>query len=314
MMRSRKKSRLVPIMATITSFPYKPLTISPLILQMPIYSLTNERVQKLINQREGKESELNELLKLSAKDLWNGDLDEVAVAWQNCLEWDIQALEQSKNKKTKKTTSKLGKVSKKRLSDVDSEYMDKKPKVAKTKANTSPRAQTKITSFAKPTEAKEMHTAAFTSVNQASSAPLTLPKKSKAPAMRAFDEDEEFDSLIKGIRADQKPETIDLLSPQTAIKPKKTFSIPGIRKPSAPKPRAVSKTKAPKRKIVSDDEDDSFAFMAEDRPSAPSTAADRRPARAAASKAKAIVLTSDDVFDELDDEDEDDFDEEEDED
>lgn len=280
---------------------------------MPIYSLTNEHVQRLLNQREGKESELNDLLKLSGKDLWNRDLDQVSAAWQDCLESDIQDLEDSKKKKTKKTTSKLGKVGKKRLSDVDAEYMDKKPKVAKTKTNSSPRAQTKITSFTKSTEAKEMHTAAFTSVNQASSAPLTLPKKSKAPAMRAFDEDEEFDFLIKGIRTDQKSETIDLLSPQTAVKPKKTFSIPAIRKPSAPKPRGVSKTKALKRKIESDDEDDSFAFMAEDKPSAPSAAADRRPARAAASKAKAIVLTSDDVFDELDDE-EDDFDEEEDED
>jgi DNA topoisomerase II len=280
---------------------------------MPIYSLTNERVQRLLNQRDGKESELNELLKLSAKDLWNRDLNDVSAAWQDCLEQDIHALQESKNKKSKKTTSKLGKVAKKRLSDVDGEYMDRKPKVAKTKANSSPRAQTKITSFAKPTEAKEMHTAAFTSVNQASSAPLKLPKKSKAPAMTSFDEDEEFDSLIKGIRGDKKPETIDLLSPQTAMKPKKTFSIPGIRKPSAPKPRAVSKTKAPKRKIDSDDEDDSFAFMTEDKPSAPSAAADRRPARAAASKAKAIVLTSDDVFDELDDEEEEeDFDEEDD--
>jgi DNA topoisomerase-2 len=280
---------------------------------MPIYSLTNEHVQRLLNQRQGKESELNDLLKLSGKDLWNRDLDQVSAAWQDCLESDIQALEDSKRKKTKKTTSKLGKVAKKRLSDVDAEYMDKKPKVAKTKANSSPRAQTKITSFVKSTEAKEMHTAAFTSVNQASSAPLTLPKKSKAPAMRAFDEDEEFDFLIKGIRTDQKSETIDLLSPQTAVKPKKTFSIPAIRKPSAPKPRGASKTKALKRKVESEDEDDSFAFMAEDKPSAPSAAADRRPARAAASKAKAIVLTSDDVFDELDDE-EDDFDEEEEED
>ena len=310
---NRKKSRLFRTTATIISFPYKLITTSPLKLQMPIYSLTNERVQRLLNQRDGKDTELKELLKLSAKDLWNRDLDDVSASWQDMLEKDIHALEDSKNKKSKKTTSKLGKVSKKRLSEVDGEYMDKKPKIAKTKANSSPRSQTKITNFTKPTEAKEMHTAAFTSVNQASSAPLALPKKSKAPAMRAFDEDEEFESLIKGIRSEQKPETIDLLSPQTAMKPKKTFSIPDIRKPSVPKPRAASKTKVLKRKIDSDDEDDSFAFMAEDKPSAPVTTAERRPARAAASKAKAIVLTSDDVFDELDD-DEDGFDEEEDDD
>lgn len=72
----------------------------------------------------------------------------------------------------------------------------------------------------------------------------------------------------------------------------------------------MSKSKAPKRKVESEDEDDSFAFMADDKPVLAATG-ERRPARAAASKARAIVLTSDDVYDELDDEA--DFDEDEDE-
>jgi len=274
---------------------------------MPIYSLTNERVEKLIGQRRSKEAELNELLKLSAKDIWHEDLHELSEAWQNVLEIDTVEMHNAKNQQQKKTASKLSKAAKKRLSDVDGDYQEKKPKIAKTKANTSPRGQTKISSFVKPTETKEIHTAAFTSVNQAGSASLALPKKSKAAVMTAFDEDEEFESLIKGIRAEEKPATIDLVSPQTAMKPKKSFSIPGIRKPSVPKPRPVSKSKAFKRKVESDDEDDSYAFMADEKPSAPAAAAERRPARAAATKAKAIVLTSDDVFDDLDEEEDDDI-------
>jgi len=277
---------------------------------MPIYSLTNERVEKLIGQRRSKEAELNDLLKLSAKEIWHQDLHELSAAWQNVLEMDTLEMETAKNQKQKKTTSKLSKVTKKRLSDVDGDYQEKKPKIAKTKANTSPRGQTKISSFVKPIETKEMHTAAFTSVNRAGSASLALPKKSKAAAMTAFDEDEEFESLIKGIRTEEKPATIDLVSPQTAVKPKKSFSIPGIRKPSVSKPRPVSKSKAFRRKAESDDEDDSYAFMADEKPSVPVAAAERRPARAAATKAKAIVLTSDDVFDDLDEEDN--FDEEDD--
>ena len=50
----------------------------------------------------------------------------------------------------------------------------------------------------------------------------------------------------------------------------------------------------------------------DDIPSAPVDAAERRPARAAATKARAIVLTSEDVSDELDEEEE--FDEDEDDD
>src|SRR5271170_5596261 len=119
---------------------------------MQIYALTTERVSKLQAQRDNKEKELNELLKLTVKDLWNRDLDELSAAWEDVLESDIRARSTDKGKK--KSTSKFAKVSKKRVSDVnDGEYMEKKPKIAKTKANASPRGQTKITSFAaKPSE------------------------------------------------------------------------------------------------------------------------------------------------------------------
>lgn len=275
---------------------------------MAIYSLTTERVNTLLKQRGAKEDELNELLQLSAKDLWNRDLDDLSVAFQDMLQQDVLNA-QADQKGKKKTTSKFAKASRKRASDAaDGEYMEKKTKVPKLKANSSPK-QSKITSFgAKPSEAKEMHTAAFTSVNKGGSSSLAIPKKevlTKTTSIMTIDDDDDFDALIKDIRPDSKPPTIDLLSPSTAVKPKKTFNIPGIKKPStsaASKPRALSKSKATKRKVESDDEDDSFAFMGEG-PSAPAEA--RRPARAAASKARAIVLTSDDVFDELDDEEDD---------
>jgi len=284
---------------------------------MAIYSLTTERVNTLLKQRGAKEVELNELLNLSAKDLWNRDLDELSVAFQDMLNQDILNAQQDQKGK-KKTTSKFAKANRKRVSDAadGGEYTEKKPKAAKLKANTSPNSKpSKTTSFAaKPSGAKEMNTAAFTSVNKTGPSSLAIPKETltKATSIITIDDDDEFDALIKDVRP-SKPSTIDLLSPSTAVKPKKTFSIPGIKKPStsAPKPRAVSKSKAPKRKVESDDEDDSFAFM-DEGPSAPAVEA-RRPARAAASKARAIVLTSDDVFDELDDEEELDSEEEDDE-
>src|SRR5277367_50803 len=288
---------------------------------MAIYSLTTERVNTLLKQRGAKEVELNDLLKLSAKDLWNRDLDDLSVAFQDMLNQDTLNAQQDQ-KGRKKTTSKFAKVNRKRVSDAadGGEYMEKKPKAAKLKANTSPNSKpSKITSLAsKPSGAKEMHTAAFTSVNKTGSSSLAIPKKealTKTSSIIKIDDDDEFDALIKDIRPASKPSTIDLLSPSTAVKPKKTFNIPGIKKPSTsvvPKPRAASKSKAPKRKVESEDEDDSFAFMGEG-PSAPVAEA-RRPARAAASKARAIVLTSDDVFDELDDDEEEEDDSEEDED
>jgi DNA topoisomerase II len=283
---------------------------------MPISSLTSERVAKLLQQKSDKQDELNALLKLSAKDIWNHDLDDLAMAWQDVLEDDRRARSVDATQKKKGASSKFTKVNRKRVSDAaDGEYQERKPKVAKTKANASPRTtQSKITSFtSKPTEpkgTKGMHTASFTSVNKAGSSSSVLTKKEdvfKTPI--SFDDDEDFDILVRGIRPAQKPVTIDLLSPETAVKPKKTFAIPGVKKPSfaapAPKPRAVSKSKPVKRKIESDDEEE-FSFMADDKPASTETGG-RRPARAAASK-KTIVLTSD-ISDEEDDFEEDEDDE-----
>jgi len=273
---------------------------------MSISSLTTERVNKLLEQRGNKEKELNEMLKLSGKDLWHRDLEQLSAAWQDILEYD-SIRGKADASATKKGKSKLTKVSRKRVSEAaDGDYTEKPKKVAKVKENTSPK-QGKVTSLATksaaPKGAKEMHTAAFTSVNQNGSS--ILPKKdtiSKVSTMMAIDDDDDFELLVRGIRQDEKPVTVDLLSPQTAMKPKKTIEIPGLKKTSLsfaqPKPRAPSKSKAPKRKIEEDD--DSFAFMADKPAAAP---LERRPARAAATKARAIVLTSDDVYDELDDED-----------
>jgi DNA topoisomerase II len=278
---------------------------------MAIYSLTNERVAKLLAQRGAKEQELDNLLKMTAKEIWTRDLDDISDAWQDVLERDALAAKADHSSKKKRPTSKFAKASRKRPSDgADGDYAERKPKAVKQKSNSSP-GQSKITSFiSQPPAAREIHTAAFTSVNKTGAdASETTKKKeiSKITPIISLDDDDEFESLVKGIRPEEKPTTIDLLSPQTAMKAKKTFTIPGIRKASTiagSKPRVVSKSKAPKRKVESDDEDDSFAFMTNEKPSLPVGEIERRPARAAASKAKAIVLTSDDVYDESDDEEE----------
>jgi DNA topoisomerase-2 len=280
---------------------------------MAIYSLTTEKVHSLLDQKAKKEVELNKMLQLTAKDLWTLDLDELSAAWQGLLDTDNKENHEDLSKTKKGRSSKFTKVSKKRASDAadGGEYMERKPKVAKTSATSAPK-QAKITSFASttttsaPKGTKGMHTAAFTSVNTGS---IKTEDITKVKPVISIADDDEFESLIKGIRADDTPKTIDLVSPSTAVRPKKTFVVPGTRKTSAlavPKPRATSKSKALKRKIDSDDEDESFAFMADDKPVS-TDGGGRRPARQAATKARAIVLTSDDVFDELDDED--DFDE-----
>lgn len=61
------------------------------LLGMSLWSLTRERYEKLLKQRDDKEQELHDLLKLSAKDLWNNDLDDFMIAWNKFLEADYEA-------------------------------------------------------------------------------------------------------------------------------------------------------------------------------------------------------------------------------
>ena len=53
---------------------------------MPIWSLTKERIEKLLKQVGDKELEIDELIKLTKEDLWNKDLDDFIAEWRFQLE------------------------------------------------------------------------------------------------------------------------------------------------------------------------------------------------------------------------------------
>jgi DNA topoisomerase II len=56
------------------------------LLGMPIWSLTQERVDKLLRQIGDKEVEIDDLIKLTPKDLWNRDLDDFIAEWHYQLD------------------------------------------------------------------------------------------------------------------------------------------------------------------------------------------------------------------------------------
>lgn len=77
------------------------------LLGMAIWSLTQERVEKLLRQIGDKEGEIDELQKLSPKDIWTVDLDAFVD------EWNTQLNEEGKRKKkiasmTRRASQKLG--------------------------------------------------------------------------------------------------------------------------------------------------------------------------------------------------------------
>ena len=61
---------------------------------MPIWSLTKERVEKLLNQVGDKEIEIDTLIKLTKEDLWTRDLDDFLAEWR--FQLDDEAKRQKK--------------------------------------------------------------------------------------------------------------------------------------------------------------------------------------------------------------------------
>ncbi|EKM83675.1 hypothetical protein AGABI1DRAFT_117173 [Agaricus bisporus var. burnettii JB137-S8] len=75
-------------------------------LGMAIWSLTKEKIDRLLQQAGDKEAELLILLEKTPIDLWNKDLDDFLVEWENdCQDWEARKF--AKGGKGKKKQTKL---------------------------------------------------------------------------------------------------------------------------------------------------------------------------------------------------------------
>lgn len=92
------------------------------LLGMKIWSLTKERYEKLLEQMQEKQTELERLLKLSAKDLWNIDLDDFMAQYERFIELDEEI---RNNIVPDAATKKKGKRTRRKDDD---DYDPKKPK------------------------------------------------------------------------------------------------------------------------------------------------------------------------------------------
>jgi hypothetical protein len=70
----------------------EPTTGYDYLLNMPIYSLTQEKVVALTGERDKKAQELETLKAKTEKDLWNADLEDFVVGYQKYL-GDLEAAE-----------------------------------------------------------------------------------------------------------------------------------------------------------------------------------------------------------------------------
>lgn len=141
------------------------------LLGMSLWSLTRERYEKLLKQRDEKEAELNLLLSKSAKDLWNEDLEVFETAWEKFLAEDekerFSMIGGTKGSKT------AAKKRRKAVKDEDEDYGVPKKK---TKKVTPPKLSTP-----KPTVKQEPGTMAKSKTQKQlpfvkSESPATNPK------------------------------------------------------------------------------------------------------------------------------------------
>ncbi|SJX63744.1 probable DNA topoisomerase II [Sporisorium reilianum f. sp. reilianum] len=83
------------------------------LLNMAIYNLTKEKVEKLLKERDVKEEELKVLIGRSPQNLWDEDLGKFVELWEEMLAEDERRLKDvvtkvKKGKQTKKTSAKSG--------------------------------------------------------------------------------------------------------------------------------------------------------------------------------------------------------------
>lgn len=208
---------------------------------MPIWSLTKERVEKLLTQIRDMEFEIDTLIKLSREDLWSKDLDEFINEWRTQLEEEAN-LRKKIASLGRRASSKLNinaKVPKRqrKAQGEDPDDSDFGTKAGARKAAPVKRAQSKSTMLsplaplAKPTVTKKP-----TATSKAKA--MTLGTKSS--------------SSISEDKMPSQPINDAVSSFESA--PTSDLAVAPIFQKA--KAAAVSKKKAPAQKETSEDEDD----------------------------------------------------------
>nr|POE53574.1 dna topoisomerase 2 [Quercus suber] len=277
------------------------------LLGMAIWSLTEERVERLLRQIGDKELEIDVLNGKSPKALWTKDLDDLSEEWQ--IQLDEEAKREKKvRSKGRRASAKLGigaKAGKKRKAGDDDSFGEdsdfagpKKPKPA-----AKPRTNALLSNLDK-FSSKPAGT--YPMVNGVEQKPLAPPPAEQLTLEDSF---ERVNSapLRAAIAPKHAPVKIKKVSSNEEIQPvskpapkkhKKVISDDeDMESDSAPKPL----TKKTKKAILDDDDDDDiddvFAAVAKDLPAR----ATARTGRAAAQKPKKYTIESEDDSDDGDD-------------
>lgn len=257
------------------------------LLGMAIWSLTQERVEKLLNQIGEKEEEITILTGKTVQVLWKEDLEALREEWATQLEEEA-AREKKIKSKGRRASAKLGiggKPGKKRKandSDSDDDFAPKKPKTTKSKALTGLLAMS----------------------NGVSSAPMVNGVEQKPVARPPAERQGTLDAAFRAPTSEMDIDKPSVPPPEKAAPAKKEAAKPAPKARGRPKkaansddedePAPAKKAAGRPKKVVDDEESDEdvFAAVAKEAASKPAPAP-ARAGRAAASKPKKYNLDSD---------------------
>lgn len=188
------------------------------LLGMPLWSLTKERVEKLREQIGNKETEMDDLIKLSKEDIWLRDLDDFLAEWRYQLE-DEHHRSKELSRRGRRVSSKLptGTASRKKKTkayadDDDSDFgVPKAKKTAAVSAAKSGKQGGLLDFLGKaPKKAPKSETLdefdAFGDLDDDLEAEV-LPTKSRAPAKESPADDDDDVAMPDALPAANKKAT-----------------------------------------------------------------------------------------------------------
>ncbi|KAK6417821.1 DNA topoisomerase 2 [Oleoguttula sp. CCFEE 5521] len=255
------------------------------LLGMAIWSLTQERVEKLLRQIGDKEDEITALSAKSPKDLWTTDLDALLEEWQTQLDEEV-AREKKVRAKGRRASAKLGigagkGGSKKRKANEDSDDETDGSFAVSKKAKAAPKPAVK-----KAGATSNLLSMGLGLVNGVEQKPVVGPPAEQQQTLDSLVVRKAavpVKSAVAALAAKSKPAAVveELSDEDTEdVKPLK----------AAPARKAAMKPAA--RKVISDDEDDE-----EDAP--PVKATSRNAAASKAKPARTAAIKDDEEDDSL---------------
>ncbi|KAF2092181.1 type II DNA topoisomerase [Saccharata proteae CBS 121410] len=270
------------------------------LLGMAIWSLTQERVEKLLRQIGDKEVEIDTLIKLSPKDLWSRDLDEFVQEWHDQLSEEATAAKKVRSK-GRRASAKLriggkGVGAKKRKAD-DSDAMSDDDFEIKPKKTTKAPKQNDSFDFEEPVAKKPAPKAKPAANGRAKASKAVLSDESEeevAPKARKA-APKAAPKAKKTVISDESELSEEEVAPKakTAAKPKAKKTVISdeselSEEEVVPKSKAAAKPKA-KKTVVSDEDEDDDVFAAVANEEKPPARQARGQARAGAAKPKYVL-------------------------